>query len=123
MVPENQGRSGIDEGTGESDLVRGGVVGVFDPSVQGDDDVVAPVLDCPDVIDDGLSLQFGYRNSRRRPEPPARVTEEAEPDPVALDVVFTLGITALILGLLLFVSGLIVNFLVSIIQRRVNENV
>ena len=36
-------------------------------------------------------------------------------------VIFTLGITALILGLLLVSSGLILNFLVSMIERRAGE--
>ncbi len=36
-------------------------------------------------------------------------------------IVFTLGITALILGLLLISSGLILNFLVLLVQRRINE--
>ena len=36
-------------------------------------------------------------------------------------IVFTLGITALILGLLLVSSGLILNFLVSMIERRAGE--
>lgn len=36
-------------------------------------------------------------------------------------VIFTLGITALILGLLLVSSGLIVYFLVSVMRRRGHE--
>ena len=47
--------------------------------------MVAAVLQPPDLVDDGLFLQPGYSDARRRPEHAVRIRQESEFDPPPLD--------------------------------------